>query len=123
MRSRVRVYIHRAGEPLEPQARGYWNKWLVESIAMLEFVRSGLSSKRRGAALAQQRDTYRRIVSVVNRIVPDMADRSSVANGGGQLGLVLSDPPENPLAYHALSLGLIARAVRLLGPAAGPRAR
>lgn len=123
MRSRVRVYIHRAGQPTDPLRRGYWNKWLVESIAMLDFLRSGLSSKRPGAALAQQGDTYRRIVSVVNDIVPDIAAQSTVPNGRGDFGLVLSDPPENPLAYHALSLGLIARAIRLLGPAAGQPAR
>ena len=125
MRSRVRVYIHRADEPsLPPEAtRGYWNKWLVESIAMLEFLRSGLSSKRPGAALARQDDTRRRIVSVVNGIVPDMAAQASVPNGRGYLGFVLSDPPANPLAYHAFSLGLLARAIRLLGPAARPRAR
>ena len=36
---------------------------------------------------------------------------------------VLSDAPDNPLAYHGLSLGLYARAVHLLGPgrrAGGP---
>lgn len=119
MRSRVRVYIHRAGEPTEPLRRGYWNKWLVESIAMLEFLRSGLSSRRPNAALAQQGDTYRRIVSVMNEIVPDIAAQATVPNGRGDSGLILSDPPENPLAYHALSMGLIARGIRLLGPAAG----
>ncbi|MEA2480104.1 MAG: hypothetical protein QOJ07_2026, partial [Thermoleophilaceae bacterium] len=36
---------------------------------------------------------------------------------------VLSDPPDNPLAYQALSLGLYARAVELLGDGAGPAAR
>jgi len=36
---------------------------------------------------------------------------------------VLSDPPDEPLAYHGLSLGLYARAIALLGPHASPAAR
>jgi hypothetical protein len=36
---------------------------------------------------------------------------------------VLSDAPDNPLAYHGLSLGLYARAIHLLGPRAAPGAR
>jgi hypothetical protein len=36
---------------------------------------------------------------------------------------VLSDAPDNPIAYHGLSLGLYARAVHLLGSQAAPVAR
>ena len=36
---------------------------------------------------------------------------------------MLSDRPDNPIAYHGLSVGLYARAVRLLGRRAAPAAR
>ena len=42
---------------------------------------------------------------------------------GGRRLFVLSDPPDNPLAYAGLSLGFYARAIRLLGPQATPAAR
>ena len=48
-----------------------------------------------------------RAEQLVNRTIPSMAS--------GRRAFVLSDPPQNPIAYHALSYGMYARAVALLG--------
>ena len=42
---------------------------------------------------------------------------------GGQPTLILSDPPDNPLAYQGFSVGFYARALREMGPYDSPGAR
>lgn len=91
---------------------GYENKFLVDAVAVLELQRTGLRSKIPGTVLGsawwRSRALARRLI---NRRVQAMTS------------VVLSDPPANPLAYHALSYGMYARAVRLLGGGASRRAR
>jgi hypothetical protein len=95
---------------------GFGNHWLVDAVTVLELRRSGLRSGRNrsiaggGAAVAR-----RRAVELINVRVPRLYPPGSP--------FVLSDPPDDPIAYHGLSLGLYARAVRLLGRHASPGAR
>ncbi len=91
------------------------NKQVVESAGTWELLRTGLRSSDRDAVLGSQRARARRLVlDFVNTRVPGIAQRDGVEIGGERT-LVLSDPASNPLAYHALSLGLLARALELLG--------
>jgi hypothetical protein len=94
---------------------GYGNKVLVDAVAVLELLRTGLHSKVKGAALGNGRRQARRLaLRLINRWIPAMVRRR---------GFLLSDPDSNPPAYHALSYAMYARAVRLLGPRASRRAR
>jgi hypothetical protein len=90
----------------------YWNKSIVEAAAVLELHRTGLRSSQGGAWLANRPLARRRATDLVNRIVPSLTGARGRTVGGASL--VLSDPPANPIAYHALSLGFYAHAVMLL---------
>jgi hypothetical protein len=92
---------------------GYENKVLVEAVATLELLRTGLHSKVKGSALRGRRRAWRLVLRLINRRIPAMIRRR---------GWLLSDPGPNPPAYHALSYAMYARAVRLLGPRASGRA-
>lgn len=90
---------------------GYENKHLVDALAVLELQRTGLRSKIEGSVIGDGRRRARsRVLRLINQAIPRMA--------AGKSGFVLSDPPSNPIAYHAFSFALYARAVRLLGPQA-----
>jgi hypothetical protein len=102
--------------------RTYWNKHIVEAAAVLELLRTGLRSTHEGAWLAERGHALRRAAGLVNRIVPGLTEDKRGETIGGRT-LVLSDPPTNPIAYHALSLAFYARAVRLLGRDATAGAR
>jgi hypothetical protein len=92
----------------------YENKELVEAVAVLELLRTGLHSKVKGAALGKgRRQAWKLVLTLINRRIPSMVRRRS---------FLLSDPGPNPPAYHALSYAMYARAVRLLGPRASRRA-
>ena len=80
---------------------------------MLEAHRTGLSSAVEGSIFAPA--ARARAEQLVNRTIPSMAR--------GRRAFVLSDPPQNPIAYHALSHGMYARAVTILGNRASPRTR
>ena len=102
---RVRpIYLH-------GRAR-FWNKSIVEAAAVLELHRTGLRSGYKRTWLANRPIARRRATDLVNRIVPSLTAARGQTVGGASL--VLSDPPANPIAYHALSLGFFAHAVRLL---------
>jgi hypothetical protein len=101
------------------QLRGpprFWNKSIVEAVAVLELLRTGLRSPVPRAWLHDRRSARRRVRRLINRTVPRVAPRRGRT-------VALSDPPSHPLAYHALSLGFYARAIRLLGDDAKPAAR
>ena len=94
----------------------YGNHWLVDAISVFELQRSGLVSNRRGTVLGSGRTTARRqAIRLINIRIPRLV------RGYGPL--VLSDPPDQPIAYHGLSIAFYARAMRLMGGAASPRAR
>ena len=102
--------------------RSYYNYFLVESVMALELLRTGLSSNVPGAVLSDPAGSRARAVRLINTDLPKVAKRFSRSNPGFGTLAVLPDPPRNPLAYHALQLGLLAHAVDLLGGDAGPQA-
>jgi hypothetical protein len=91
---------------------------LVEAVEWIELARSGLTSDRAGAVLADPAGA----LAEASRVVNSRAPRLARATRRGTTA-ILSDPPFNPPAYHALSVGLLARAIDLLGPAADDAAR
>ena len=94
----------------------YYNHWLVDAVAVLELRRTGLRSSARKAVLGGDAERAGRLAEeLVNVRIPGLLPQRGPA--------VLSDAPDNPLAYHGLSLGLYARAVHLLGRKAAPEAR
>jgi len=101
----------------------YDNHYLADAVVVLELMRSGLRSDDPGTILGGRRaaaaTAARRLINVE---IPERAARSGT-EPGGRRAMVLSDPPDNPLAYHGLSLGLYARAIDLLGSAASSDAR
>lgn len=116
-------FLRRAELIRLPAESHYGNHWLIEVVEIQELLRTGLRSSSPTAVLGGQResaiDLSRRLV---NRRIPDMAREEAVPVPGGR-AFVLSDPPDNPLAYQGLSLGYYARAVELLGDDAAPVAR
>ena len=94
----------------------YGNHWLVDAISVFELQRTGLKSTRRGAVLGGGRTTARRqAIRLVNIRVPRLVR--------GRGPFVLSDPPDEPLAYHGLSIAFYARAMKLMGGRVAPAAR
>jgi hypothetical protein len=95
----------------------FGNHWLVDAAGVFETLRTGLRSARADAVLGGQRHAaLAGALSLANVRVPNLAPR-------GPSPFVLDDPPDNPLAYAGLSLGLYARLVQTLGDRASQRAR
>ena len=91
----------------------YQNKVLAGALAVLEAQRTALRSPVFGSVLGGA--ARARAVRLVNQTIPSMA--------AGRPAYVLSDPGSSPIAYHALSYAMYARAVLLLGRHASWRAR
>jgi hypothetical protein len=101
--------------------RAFFNKHLVEACAWLELWASGLRSTDPAAVLFDPTRSARTAIRFVNHDVPRLSSRSRGVVWGRRARL-LADPAPSPLAYHALSLGLLARAVERLGPLASSAA-
>ena len=102
--------------------RRYGNHYLVEAVATLELLRSELRSTEPGTILAQRAKSRQIVERFINRRIPRVAAETTTRSRGA-VASVLSDPPDQPIAYHGLSLGLYARAIELLGPRASEVAR
>ena len=89
---------------------------------MLELTRSGLTSPDTTTVVGDQTGAIQAVENLINVRVPQMAGMNSV-DVRGRRTFVLSDPPDNPLSYQGLSLGMYARAIHLLGRRASPAAR
>lgn len=101
-----------------------WNNLkLVGALAGAVLLRTGLSSSTPGALLADpaledeiQATAGERIPLETGAAI-DRHGEAYLAGGG-----LLSDPPRDPLAYHALSTALLGRLVEELGESAPPQA-
>ena len=105
-------------------ATGYYgNHWLVEAVEVRELLRTGLRSNDPQAVLGGLREQADRLsAGLINQRIPQMARQRSVRVHGRSV-FVLSDPPDDPPSYQGLSLGMYARAIRLLGRQASGAAR
>jgi hypothetical protein len=126
-----------ASDPAFISFRGAWERWLrrmravrhlgdgnvllnkqtVEAAAWLELCQTGLRSKVPGTLLADRGQNCARAKWFVNVLAPQRAGAAA------RRPTLTYDPPVQPLAYHALSLGFYARSVHLLGRRASPQAR
>jgi hypothetical protein len=98
-------------------AFAYGNHWLVDALGVFETLRSGVRSTRSDAVAGGQRAAATSgALSLVNSRVPALAPP-------GRSPFVLDDPPDNPMAYEGLTLGLYARLVDTLGERVSRRAR
>ncbi|HEX8648966.1 MAG TPA: hypothetical protein VF715_18875 [Thermoleophilaceae bacterium] len=96
--------------------RRFSNHDLVEAVMALEILRSGLSSSDPDAIVGGARARVeQQIDSLVNKQAPDVVGTRNPA--------FISDPPDMPAAYHALSFGLYTHLVSRLGSKASLRAR
>lgn len=100
---------------------GSSNKHLVEAVADLELIRSGLRGGAAGTITADPLGAQARVTALVDRRWPAVV-RAQTRPGPFGPTAVASDAPSHPLAYHALSLAMLDRAVALLGPAASHEA-
>jgi hypothetical protein len=121
-RAEWEAWLERAPLRFLPVTSHYGNKYMVEAVAILELERSGLTSDVKGSALANRGRSDLMARQLVNVVAPRAAAASGTRFAGGR-AYVLSDPSNNALAYHALSLGFYARAIELLGPRASATAR
>ena len=117
LRSIKPVYNARGDAPHLPS-----NKYLVEAVAYFELARSGLRSAVPGSVLSRRGEARRRGLYVINRLVPKRV-RTHRGRAGGHRVTALSDRYKEPLAYHSLSLALLARAIDVAGGRASRRAR
>lgn len=115
MRGRWERRLRRIADHRLSRTQHYSNWDLVESVTILELSRSGLQSSVPGSVLAS-RSRYRELARyVIDRKIPAaIRDYQREDARVGTLTMV-SDPPHNPLSYQALSLGLLSRAVAILG--------
>jgi hypothetical protein len=106
-----------------PNTSRFSNHYLVEAVEVFELNRTGLRTSGRNALLGPG---FKRAVRIyrfmINKRIPQFG-REKGQNRGGVPSFLISDPPDYPLAYQGLALGLYAQAIRKLGSSASPAAR
>ena len=107
---RVSAWLAKYRPALLLDSRYHTNKSLVEAVAIVDMLRAGVPLPRA--------DFWRRrAMGVIGRSMPQVARTYTTTTSLGAT-TVLSDPTKNPISYHALTLGYLARAVQSLGPQA-----
>lgn len=96
------------------------NKYLIEALVVMDLDRSGLTSSVPGSILSDIDVYHTRAAQMVNQALPAAVKQAMSPDGQTA---ILSDPPFNPLAYHALVSALVTRIVSMLGPEATGSAR
>lgn len=102
--------------------KGLVNKYLVEAVAYLELYRTGITSPDAAAVLYDREWARMQALKVINRNVPARV-RTRRSEAMGLRTTALSDPGDQPLAYHGLAAGFLARAIQLAGSDAAVDAR
>ena len=96
--------------------RRFSNHDLVEAVMVMELLNSGLSSDQPDSVVGGGRaQAERQVLALVNQQAPDVV--------GARNPAFISDPPDMPAAYHALSFALYSHLVSRLGDKAALRAR
>lgn len=129
-RTQLAGYMSRYGIPtngfrclIRPDC--YSNLKLVDALAVLAITGAGIRSATPGSRLSDPVLARRGAARVVNRRIPAVIDHGVVIRVGRDRmrGTTLSDPPSDPLAYHALSTFMLSEAIGQLGPDARRPAR
>src|SRR5215207_608578 len=129
-RTQLADYLSRYGIPPNGAVcitapRCYNNLKLVDATTVLTIAGAGLRAADPAGRLANPRAARRAAARIVNRRVGEIADfglRGTEA-GAPRRGTILSDPPSDPVAYHALSAFMLDLAVGELGREASRSAR
>jgi len=104
-----------------------WNNYkIVDAAAVLLLLDTGLEPASPAARLADPERAKARALAILERDLPRAIGREAVARGrdGTLAGLgLLADEPTYPLAYHAMSVAALARALQVLGDDAPAEAR
>lgn len=93
-----------------------YNKDIVEAVQVIELYNSGLRGNSRSAILRDRKAALKRAVRLMNVWVPRAAANYSQTVGKAEgwpfeaVVAPVSDPPNNPPAYNALTAGFFARA-------------
>ncbi|MFL5893829.1 MAG: hypothetical protein ACJ76Z_01790, partial [Thermoleophilaceae bacterium] len=115
----ARPNLERALRSIKPvwngSRRRYFNKYLVEAVAWLELANTGLRSDVPGAVLANPLQARAAAARLVNQQIGSPGFGFRPRGTGSERTLILSDLPYNPAAYQGLSLGMLGRAITLLG--------
>ena len=121
-RAQLAGYLSRYGIPVNGAVciaapRCYNNLKLVDAATVLAITGAGIRATDPAARLADPAAARAAAARIVNRRVALVADFGlrATAAGVGRRGAVLSDPPSDPTAYHALSAFMLDLAVRELG--------
>src|SRR5918997_688026 len=129
-RAQLAAYLADYGIPktgrrclLRPRCWG--NLKLVDALAVLAITGAGISHPNPAARMGNPAAARAAAAHIVNVRLAQVADRGLRAQIGRVRvrGTVLSDPPADPIAYHALSAFMINEAVAQLGPTASRAAR
>jgi hypothetical protein len=117
--------IPKTGRRCLLRPRCWGNLKLVDALAVLAITGAGISHPDPGARMGNPAAARAAAAHIVNVRLAKVADRGVRAQIGSVRlrGTVLSDPPADPIAYHALSAFMINEAVAQLGPAASVAAR
>ena len=104
-----------------------WNNYkIVDAAAVLMLLRTGLEPASERSRLADPEHARAGAIATLTRDLPRAIGREGEARGrsGTLSGLgILSDQPTYPLAYHAMSVAALARALDVLGDDAPAAAR
>jgi len=104
-----------------------WNNYkIVNAASVLMLLETGLEPASPAARLADRERARAGALSILERDVPRAIGREGEARGraGTLTGLgLLADQPTYPLAYHAMSVAALARALQVLGDDAPAAAR
>jgi hypothetical protein len=108
---------------LRPHCWG--NLKLVDALAVLAITGGGVSSADPAARLGDPVRARAAAVRIVNVRIGQVTDHAlrAVIGRTRVRGTVLSDPPADPLAYHALTTFMLREAVAPLGPLSSRSAR
>ncbi len=108
---------------LRPHCWG--NLKLVDALALLAITGAGVASPDPAARMGNPATARAYATAIVNARLAQVADhalRARIRNVNLR-GTVLSDPPADPIAYHALTAFMANEAIAQLGPAVSPAAK
>ena len=105
--------------------RCFNNYKLIEAVAVLELLRTGVEPANPQTQLANPRDGRSRAIAALSQAAPKAAGKGARTLGADPslkgIG-ILADEPTYPLAYHPLSVMMLGRGIELLGDDAPPAA-